>query len=93
MTQYPRPRKRIVLIQLLKEKDPNREGIFLPRSDSANFDKAKVLAVGEEIKDIKEGDIVWCHKIWEELEIGKGVAFISETDIFAVEETASKVAN
>jgi len=84
------PVKRILYIEVLKEDSPMRGSIVLPRPDTTNFDIAKVLEVGSEVKDFKKGDVIYVHHgVWEPLEIGKNKAFIAEVDCFAKIEGAS----
>ena len=84
------PVKRILYIEILKEDSPSRGGILLPRPDTTNFDIAKVLEVGSEVKDFKKGDVIYVHHgVWEPLEIVKNKAFIAEVDCFAKIEGAS----
>lgn len=85
-----KPRKRICVIEVAKEQNPSRGGILLSRPDSSNFDKAKVLRVGPEVEDVKEGDVVYVHHgQWEPLIIGGEVGLVAEAEIFAIEETKS----
>ena len=78
------PVKRILYIEIMREDTPMRAGIILPRPDTTNFDIAKVLEVGNEVKDFKKGDMIYVHHgIWEPVEIGSNKAFIAEQDCFA----------
>ena len=71
-----------------------RGGLVLSRPDSSNFDKAKVLGVADNIKDLEEGDFVYVHHgLWEPLEIGGKVGLVHQKDVLAIEEAVSKVAN
>lgn len=79
-----KPVKRILFIEVLKEDSPNKGGILLPRADTTNFDIAKVLEVGSEVKDFKKGDMIYVHHgVWEPIEIGTQKAFIAEERCFA----------
>ena len=78
------PVKRILYIEILKEDSPNKGGIILPRPDTTNFEIAKVLAVGSEVKDFKKGDVIYVHySSWETLEIGSNKGLIAEDQCFA----------
>lgn len=81
-----RPRKGIALVEIIKETDPKRGNIYLPRPDTTNFDLAVIHALGDDIEDLKKGDIVYVHHgIMEEIEINSGVGFIRNERIMAVE--------
>ena len=78
------PRKQVLLVEIMQEKDPVKNGIILPRADTTNFDMVKVLAIGPEVEDIKVGDICYAHHgMTEEIEIGTKKGFISLHDVFA----------
>lgn len=84
MSTSIKPVKRILLIEVMKEKDPMRNGIILPRADTTNFDIARVLEVGSEVKDFKKGDVIYVHQgVWEPIEIGSPKAFIAEDRCYA----------
>jgi len=77
-----KPFKRIVLIEILEEESKKGQ-IYLGRPNSTNFDKALVVEVGPDVKDIKKGDTVYVHKVWEPIEVGAKIGFIAEDRIFA----------
>ena len=84
-----RPLRKTLYIEVLKEQDPKKGGIVLTKDNTTYFDKIKVLAVGSEVKDIKKGDICYVHKVFEPLEIGSNLGFITEDRVFAIEEQRS----
>ena len=82
------------MVEILEEKEPRRGEILLHRPDSSNFDKAKVLSVADNIKDLQIGDYVYVHHgLWEPLEIGGKVGLVHQKDVLAIEEAVSQVAN
>lgn len=89
-----KPRADIVLVEISVEETPTRGEIILSRPDSSNFDKAKVLAVADNIKDLKEGDFVYVHHgLWEPLEIGGKVGLVHQKDVLAIEQGSSQTTN
>ena len=79
-----KPVKRILLIEILKEDSPMKSGIVLPRANTTNFEIARVIEVGSEVKDFEKGDMIYVHYgAGERIEIGGNKAFIAETDCFA----------
>jgi co-chaperonin GroES (HSP10) len=82
-----RPVRDVLLIEVMKEDSPMRAGIILPRADMTNFDIAKVIEVGNTVKDFKKGDLIYVHHgIWEPMEIGTQKGFIKEERCFAIIE-------
>ena len=90
-----RPREGIALVEVIKEQDPKRGDIYLPRPDTTNFDLAIILAVGKGLDDLKVGDFVYVHQgIMEPIEIGSNIGFIRNERIMAViDRKDSKTAN
>ena len=89
-----KPRSDIILIEISEELEPQKGGVILSRPATLNFEKAKVVAVADNIKDLKEGDYVYVHHgMWEALEIGGKVALVHQKDVLAIEEATSEVAN
>lgn len=74
----------------MKEDSPMRGNIVLPRPDTTNFDIAKVLEAGPEVKSFKKGDMIYVHHgIWEPIEIGSQKGFIAEESCFATIDGAN----
>ena len=81
------PLKTNILIEIEEIKEIN--GIVLPDSRNNIHEKAKVLAIGEDVTKIKKGDTV-LYKSWalDTVVIGAGekekkYSFIKESDILA----------
>lgn len=83
-----RPLKDSVIIELIPEKDRTKGGIYIPDNAQDKPTSGKVIAIGPECKEIKEGDqVAYGRYAGTELIIGdEGFLVLLEKDILAVME-------
>lgn len=75
-----------ILVEIEKESEQTKSGIFIANADEKVTEKAKVLAVPENCIDVKVGDTVF-YKAYtlSTLECdGKEVHFLKDSDILAI---------
>ena len=58
MTHYLKPINNTAIIDMLEKEKISTGGIILTRNDPKEITKGRVLAIGPNCKDIKEGDII-----------------------------------
>ncbi|CAB4222641.1 GroS Co-chaperonin GroES (HSP10) [uncultured Caudovirales phage] len=58
MTHYLKPINNTAIIEMLEKEKISTGGIILTRNDPKEITKGRVLAIGPNCKDIKEGDII-----------------------------------
>lgn len=51
-----------VLIEFFREKDKSKGGIIIPDKHRQRLHEGKVLAIGQNVKEVKKGDIVLFEK-------------------------------
>jgi co-chaperonin GroES (HSP10) len=86
MTHYLKPINNTLIIEMLEKEKFSAGGIILTKSDPKEINKARVLAVGPNCKDVLEGDIVlpnWNAARKNELN-DETFFVIPETEIIAI---------
>ena len=58
MTHYLKPINNTAIIEMLEKEKISTGGIILTRNDPKEITKGRVLAIGPNCNDIKEGDII-----------------------------------
>lgn len=58
MTHYLKPINNTAIVEMLEKEKISTGGIILTRNDPKEITKGRVLAIGPNCKDIKEGDII-----------------------------------
>jgi len=58
MSHYLKPINNTAIIEMLEKEKISTGGIILTRNDPKEITKGRVLAIGPNCKDIKEGDII-----------------------------------
>jgi len=51
-----------ILAQMIGTEETMRGGIILPTAEKKQFDKAKVLAVGNDVTSMKVGDVIFINR-------------------------------
>jgi chaperonin GroES len=86
MSHYLKPINNTAIIEMLEKENISSGGIVLTRNDPKEITKGRVLAVGPNCKDIKEGDLILPN--WNEArknDLNNETFFvISEDEIIAV---------
>jgi len=82
------PLKDRVIIELIEKETTTASGIVLSSADPSEANRGKVIAVGQEVLDVKEGDIILAN--WNKATKSKvdqdEFYIIKEEDIIAVFE-------
>ena len=58
MTHYLKPINNTAIVEMLEKEKISTGGIILTRNDPKEITKGRVLAIGPNCRDIKEGDII-----------------------------------
>ena len=78
----------LILVERLGEEKKTASGLILSESVGDIFVKMDVIAVGDQVKNVKPETVVIGHDLIEYIETGSRIGFISETHVFGeVEES------
>ncbi len=75
-----------VIIKVTENEEKTKSGIILPDSAKEKPEQGEVVAVGKEVKEIKEGDVVMFTKYGpNEIKVeGEELLIVKEEDILAI---------
>ncbi len=75
-----------VIVKVTENEEKTKSGIILPDSAKEKPEQGKVVAVGKEVKEIKEGDVVMFTKYGpNEIKVeGEELLIVKEEDILAI---------
>lgn len=83
-----KPIKNNVIVELIEKEKVTKSGIVLSSADPAEANKGKVLKIGPDVLDLKEGDLILPN--WNKARLAKYMTtdfyIVSEDDVVLVFE-------
>jgi chaperonin GroES len=81
-----KPLKNFIQINIEKPDKETKGGLIIPDSQEKRLEKAKVVAVGKEIEQVKKGDTILFKQFsTDTIEVdSKEFSFIKEEDVLAI---------